>query len=463
MTKPAPRFAPLRRTCAAAALAAACFLPSSLQAHAAAPEGPPALSSLQSDLLRPDNAELRRFYYYRGNRPLWIANGQLTPAALQVKQLVDTADLDGIAPDKVFARDLDAAVTRAQAEGTSHALGLAELALSRSFAAYVRQTLQTPDASMMYEHVSLEPQLLDVAAVLQAAAKAPSLETYVETMAWLHPLYAPLRRAFVAAGGEDSGLRNAYLSNLARVRGLPAVPPGTRYVLVNAAAARLWMYDGSRPVDSMKVVVGKTDHQTPVMAGYIRYAILNPYWNVPADFTRDRIAPKVLKFGTAYLRQRGFEVMSDWTADAKVVDPQSIDWRAAAAGTTDVRVRQLPGAANSMGKVKFEFPNKLGIYLHDTPEQELMTKDTRLYSSGCVRLEDAQRLGRWLFDSPLPAAQQVEQRVDLPKLVPVYVTYLTLQPTEDGGVLALGDPYGRDGNETRTFAAEVGRSNALHR
>jgi murein L,D-transpeptidase YcbB/YkuD len=275
-------------------------------------------------------------------------------------------------------------------------------------------------------------------------------------MAWLHPLYAPMRRAFAAEANNDPALRRAFRANLARIRDLPAVPPGGRYVLVNTAAQRLWMYDGAKPVDSMKVVVGKVDHPTPMMSGYIRYAILNPYWNVPVDFTRDKIAPRVLAGGPSYLTQRGYEVLSDWSADPTVLDPRTIDWRAVAAGTRELRVRQRPGTANSMGKVKFEFPNQLGIYLHDTPETQLMAKEARMYSSGCIRLQDAQRLGRWLFDGAMPMAGEAESRIDLPSLVPVYVTYLTLQPQDDGGVVVLGDPYGRDVTGEPALAASTG-------
>jgi murein L,D-transpeptidase YcbB/YkuD len=109
-----------------------------------------------------------------------------------------------------------------------------------------------------------------------------------------------------------------------------------------------------------------------------------------------------------------------------------------------------------MGKVKFEFPNQLGIYLHDTPETQLMAKEARMYSSGCIRLQDAQRLGRWLFDGAMPMAGEAESRIDLPSLVPVYVTYLTLQPQDDGGVVVLGDPYGRDVTGEPALAASIG-------
>jgi murein L,D-transpeptidase YcbB/YkuD len=183
-----------------------------------------------------------------------------------------------------------------------------------------------------------------------------------------------------------------------------------------------------------------------MIAGYIRHAILNPYWNVPQDLVREKIARNVLRSGPGYLKAARYEVLSDWTEEATTIDPATVDWKQVAAGNQEVRVRQLPSSTNAMGRVKYEFPNKLGIYLHDTPDKDLMLKSERQFSSGCIRLEDAQRLGAWLLRSPLPeGAGTAESKVALPEPVPVYVTYLTAFPSN--GQIALGpDPYRRDAN-----------------
>lgn len=477
MTKaPTSSIRPLRSS-ARTALGAALLLAVSVtatslaptRADARAPRAPApvaateatAQSRLRAALSVPVHAELRRFYGARAWAPLWTAGGAVSPAGETVAGLIASADLDGIDPAEVYAGELRAALRRLRGEPGDAALTGAELALSRSLAAYVRLTREAPRGAMLYEHVSLEPQVPDPARALWEAAQAPALDRYVADMAWLHPLYGQLRRAYVASGRDDAAMRQTVTANLMRLRALPAVPPGGRYILVNAAVARLWMYEGEQPVGSMKVVVGKVDHQTPVMSGYVRYAILNPYWNVPADFTRDKIAPKVLRQGQGYLRRAGLEVLSGWDDDAAPVDPASVDWRAVASGAIDLRVRQAPGPANSMGKVKFEFPNQLGIYLHDTPQTELMREEARQFSSGCVRLEDAQRLGAWLFRGTMPGASQSEQRFDLPALVPVYITYLTAQPQPGGGLALLADPYGRDRGAGPALALYNGAPAAL--
>jgi L,D-transpeptidase YcbB len=196
----------------------------------------------------------------------------------------------------------------------------------------------------------------------------------------------------------------------------------------------------------MVVVVGKAKYPTPMMSAYVRFASLNPYWFVPPDLAAERIAPKVLKQGLRYLDELGYQVLSDWAPDAQIIDPKTIDWKAVAAGKTEVLIRQLPGPHNSMGRMKFMFPNEAGVYLHDNPERELFTEASRLYSGGCVRLEDAARLGRWLFGRDLDwESAGTEEMVPLGNPVPVYITYLTAMPSADGSQIAYSDDvYGRD-------------------
>jgi len=240
--------------------------------------------------------------------------------------------------------------------------------------------------------------------------------------------------------------------NLDRARLLPAENKG-RYILVDAAAARLWLYENGRVRDTMRVVVGRPAEPTPMLAGLVRFAVLNPYWNVPPDLVQKRIAPNVVKQGVSYLKAQKYEVLSDWTDEAHVVDPGEIDWTAVAAGRKEVRVRQLPGPENMMGSIKFMFPNDFGVYLHDTPEKSLFSQSDRMQSSGCVRVEDAARLARWLFGKmPRAESSKPEQTVHLPQPVPVYITYFTVGQ-EGNGLAFRHDVYGRDVNRGSRFAS----------
>jgi murein L,D-transpeptidase YcbB/YkuD len=203
------------------------------------------------------------------------------------------------------------------------------------------------------------------------------------------------------------------------------IPTEGRTILVDAASATLFMMENGEVRDTMRVIVGKPDAATPVIRSTLYYATLNPFWNVPPDLAQTIIAPRVLKEGTAYLRERGYEVVSAFGDDARVLPASSVDWKAVAAGTAKVYVRQRPGPTNSMGRMKFGFANYHGIYLHDTPKKELFAEAQRQLSNGCVRLEDAPRLARWLLGGDARvAAAAPEQHVALPRPVEVVITYL---------------------------------------
>jgi hypothetical protein len=194
----------------------------------------------------------------------------------------------------------------------------------------------------------------------------------------------------------------------------------------------------------MRVIVGTKATPTPMMAAMLRYVSLNPYWNVPPELTQSLVAKKVLSEGLQYLAERDYEVLSDWTDDAKAVDPSTVDWAGVAAGQVELRVRRGPGPWNSMGQMKFMLPNDLGIYLHDVPDKAHFADEDRWLSNGCVRLQDAQKLAKWIFGT-LPQARtgRPEERVDLAAPIPVYITYLTVSPTSSGSLFRR-DPYERD-------------------
>jgi len=180
-----------------------------------------------------------------------------------------------------------------------------------------------------------------------------------------------------------------------------------------------------------------------LLASTIYYAIFNSYWHVLADMVRSLIARNVLDQGFGYLKSHGYQVMPADGSD-QLLNPAKVDWHAVAAGREMVRVRQLPGPLNSMGRIKIPFPNGSDIYLHDTPNKDLFASDDRTLSHGCIRLEDAERLGAWLMGrDPRASTYDPEQNVLLPAPVPIYVTYLTAQ-VNNGQLSFIDDIYGRD-------------------
>ena len=342
-------------------------------------------------------------------------------------------------------------IARAQG-GDPAALAAADRLLSTAWVLYV-QALQTPPSGMTYADSWVAPRRDTPGQILARAAAAPSLAAYVRSVSAVNPLYGQLRDAawseMQSSGGQ---LDPRVLASLDRVRDMPFQ---NRYVMVDTGGARLYMIEDGRIVDSMKVIVGKADPstQTPMLASTIHYATLNPYWHVSDDMIRTLIARNVLDQGLGYLKARGYQVQPADRNDDRLLDPGQIDWRAVAEGRQHVRVRQLPGPANSMGRMKFGFANSSDIYLHDTPSKDLFAQDDRNLSHGCIRLEDAERLGRWLLGrEPQSASRDPEQNVLLPTPVPIYLTYLTAQ-VQGGQLTYLDDPYRRDAGRLPSVAA----------
>ena len=212
--------------------------------------------------------------------------------------------------------------------------------------------------------------------------------------------------------------------NLERWRRLPA-DLGERHILVNIAGFRLDAVEDGRSVLDMKVIVGQRHTRTPVLSSAIETVVLNPSWYVPTSIASKEIWPK----GRSYLRNNGFQVMPGG------------------------KLRQKPGPNNSLGQVKFQFPNRFGVYLHDTPADSLFDRAVRALSHGCVRVERPEELAAWVLqDAPAwgpEAIQDVidsgrERAVKLPEPIPVHIGYWTAWADEAGTLRFGPDVYDED-------------------
>jgi murein L,D-transpeptidase YcbB/YkuD len=413
----------------------------------AAPAGPPVRVP----------AEIAAFYRERSNRPIWVDRGGPRAGALRLAAEIGRAADHGLEPERYASADIAAAL-QAAASGGPAARARAELLLSRAYPDFVRD-LRVPRGGvkgMTWVDEELAPRAPDARALLEAAAAAPDLARHMEEQLAVNPLYAALSRGYARRRSVAPRPRpreeEAIRANLDRARLIPA--RRGRYVIVDAASARLWMIDGSKVDGPMPVVVGRRDQQTPALAGLIRYVTLNPWWNVPPDLARER-ARRVLRSGSGILRRENMELLSDWSDRPRTIAASQVDWKSVASGRTTLRMRQRPGGSNVMGAMKFMLPNRLGIYLHDFPDKSLFARSERRLSSGCVRLADAPRLARFLFGgaAPRPSGPAPEQRVDLPEPVPVYITYLTALPDPARGVAVQRDVYARDGRRASRRAA----------
>lgn len=396
---------------------------------------------LANAIEREAGGKIGRFYKSRQYRPVWVEDGLIGPDAQVLLRYLDHAELDGLKGSRHDPDELREDIARADSKQPED-LARAEIALSRAFARYVEDMRRTRDVGMEFAGDGLKPPRLKDDTVLRVATRK-NFSRYLRGMEWMSPHYVRVRELLrkALANGSDEHVVDVVRLNLERARFLPSAD--VRHIVVDAATARLWYYQDGKEVGTMKVVVGAAKTQTPLLAGYVNYAILNPYWNVPDYLTRDNVARKILSGRT--LDSMHMQVLSDWGPNPRLVDPATVNWQAVAAGQQDVRVRELPGPANSMGKVKFLFPNDHGIYLHDTPNTDLLRKADRHLSNGCIRLEKAFELGKWMMGKPVVArTSEPEQAVPLPVPVPVYLTYLTATGTKKG-ITLLDDVYGRDG------------------
>ena len=207
------------------------------------------------------------FYKSRKDAPLWLAPGA-GDAPQQLISLLSTASIDGLNPQKYHPAELETLLQTALAKHKRKDVERADVALSNAFVAYVDDLHQDPGVGITYVDPQLRPTPPSPLAALLDAAAAPSLADYVENLGWMHPFYGELRKALAQHQYSDEDKREALEVNLRRARALPSGKQ--RYVLVNAAQQRLFMYEDGKPVDSMVVVVGQTKWPTPMLTAYIR-------------------------------------------------------------------------------------------------------------------------------------------------------------------------------------------------
>jgi murein L,D-transpeptidase YcbB/YkuD len=368
------------------------------------------------------------FYVARNGAPIWLKDDSGRAAAQAFANVLHNAQFDGLADGPDLASKVETAIASND-----------DKAISNAWVRYV-QTLKGPVEGVSYGDAALTPKTPSAGAILAQAANAPSLLAQVQEVSSVNPLYEQLRDDAVKAGGTpDPRVR----ATLARLR---LIPPRGRAIVVDIPAAKLMMIEDGKVVDSMKVIVGKPSGATPIIASTINYVTFNPVWHIPQDIARVRVAPVVIKRGVGYLKLARYQTVEAFGGEKETpIDPTTVDWKAVANGTAEVHVRQLSGPQNMMGKVKFGFVNDYGVFLHDTPEKKKFDKEKRFLSHGCIRLERPDALASWLLGSDAaPPSGEPEELVRVKTGVPIYLSYLTARPADDGTIAYADDVYGLD-------------------
>jgi murein L,D-transpeptidase YcbB/YkuD len=248
--------------------------------------------------------------------------------------------------------------------------------------------------------------------------------------------------------------------NLERWRWLPR-DLGDRYIFVNIPEYRLEVREKDRATLAMNVIVGATGTPTPIFSDTLTHIVFSPYWNVPDSIAAGETLPAV-QSDPSFLDRNRIEVVG---TSGQVLDPSTIDWTSMSTedgGELQYRFRQRPGASNSLGLVKFVFPNEYDVYLHDTPADALFKRAYRAMSHGCIRVEQPVALAEYLLrdqpewtsdriDAAMHAGQ--EQHVKLARPIPVHLMYWTVRVADAGAVHFRQDVYERDAREIGALMA----------
>lgn len=249
---------------------------------------------------------------------------------------------------------------------------------------------------------------------------------------------------------------NKILLNMERWRWLPQ-DQGSFYVTVNIPEFTLRVVNDGETAYTTRVVVGKTNTPTPVFSNEMKTVVFGPYWNVPTSIKVGEIRPYVRRSSGGWFGGGGWNTAVFQRHDLRIkyggreVDPASLDW-------SRVDIRQLhlyqpPGPSNVLGRVKFMFPNKHDVYMHDTPQKHLFAKNVRAESHGCMRVQNPDQFASVILkhDKDWSEARTrsafdtgYNQHVGLNRHIPVYITYFTMWVNENGSIETFGDLYGHD-------------------
>jgi L,D-transpeptidase YcbB len=245
--------------------------------------------------------------------------------------------------------------------------------------------------------------------------------------------------------GVSSASVTNILVNMERWRWEPR-ELGNKYIYVNIPEFLVRVVDRGQTIHEERIVTGSPEHRTPVFSDEMEYVVFNPYWNVPESILVKEILPAARR-NPDFFARNNLEVV--WQG-RRTVDPSMVDWDAV--NTTKIALRQPPGPRNALGQLKFLFPNKHSVYMHDTPTKNLFNQTVRAYSHGCMRVRNPARFAEILLADQGWSAAKVRQAIDttedyqvaLERKLPVHIMYFTLWMDRQGGMRSFSDVYNYD-------------------
>jgi murein L,D-transpeptidase YcbB/YkuD len=432
-----------------------------------------------------DRVALKQFYEERGNEPVWTTSKGLTLAAKAAIEEIGRADDWG----------LDAAAFRLpaliqDAEPTREQRADAEIAVSLAVLQYARHARGgRADPLSLSRNLDRKPQLLDPRSVIEAAASTDSPAAYLRALHPQHPQFERLRQAYLSLKRgdpapveqvvEQKGKGKSKKKHAAKAPAGPSVRTllvnmeqwrwmpedlGSFYVWVNIPEYTVRVVRSGHVIHSERVIVGRAKTPTPVFSHEMQQVIFHPYWGVPESIKTKELLPSLAKGNIGVLERQNLRV----SYRGRDINPATVDWTKA-----DMRkfhVYQPPGNSNALGIVKFRFPNKHDVYMHDTPSRSLFNANARAFSHGCMRVRDPLKLAElvlaedrgWTASRVTAAVRNgpKDNQINLINKVPVHMTYFTAWVDDDGKVKTFADIYG---HESRIALGISGKSYMIQR
>lgn len=400
--------------------------------------------------------------YYDGSKsPLWTDKVGLTVRGRQVAAEIANAGDWGL-----DVRAFDAPVAPS-ATASADELAEVEAKLSLAVLTYARHARGGRfDPASISKRFDQKPAVFEPRSVLQGIAAAEAPDAYLRRLHPQHPQFEKLRQALLAvraassgtstAGGKEKPAASAVqlVVNMERWRWMPA-DLGEFYVWNSITEQMTSVVANGKVVLSEKIVVGKTSSPTPIFSADMQFVIFHPSWGVPSGIKTHELGPKLRSSGSdwfsfkpsasAVLRAHGLIA----SRGGRPVDPDSIDW--SQVNINSFHFTQPAGARNVLGIVKFRFPNKHDVYMHDTTERHLFGGAVRAFSHGCMRVQNPMRLAEVLLArdkgwsvEQVKAAERRGEQVTLSTPIPVHINYFTVSVDDAGKVVTRADLYGLD-------------------
>lgn len=339
--------------------------------------------------------------------------------------------------------------------GAYHTKELAtlEVSLSEKMLMFLQDNFRgriEPDHLSNY--YDLRQQSIDLNGLLEQLSRSSELNAVAEQFMPSSPEFAQLstelRWLRTGHGGDASGKIDKVIVAMEELRWLPRQFP-QRYVFINQPAYRVYYYDHGALNLSMKAVIGQQGHQTNFFDALIKTVEFNPEWGVPQSIIRNEMLPH-LKRDPSYLDRKNYIV----SVNGQQVPSAKVDWSQPLANISVIRP---PGPDNALGQLKILFPNSHAIYMHDTPARGKFAQQDRMFSHGCVRLEHPRAMAAAVLGTSIDYVNDAisdgkKKDVPLPEQVPVYISYFTAWPGQDGTVQYFPDIYRRDAETLRALA-----------